>query len=266
MSLDASRWAWSQRVAKSSTKLVLLALADRAGADDASYPSIETISNDTELNRKTILAAMKELISLGLIEDSGARKGQSGRVIVYRLLGISHRDDKQKKVPKKGQSQKGDDPKKGIVPKEDSNSTENGTSNSTENGTQNLPVEPISEQSLKRGEYPQWFEQLWKRYPQRIGSNEKKKAAQAINARIREGRTLKELSDAVERYLVFTIANESFGTQYVMQAARFFGPGDNIDNPWPPTRPRSPTPTPASTKPRSLIDEYNAQQERPNGQ
>lgn len=91
MSLDATRWAWQQRVGKSSAKTVLLSLADLANARDECYPSIPALVFDTELNRKTVIANLDYLEKIGLIEDSGNRVGRTGQVKVYRLLGVEHR-------------------------------------------------------------------------------------------------------------------------------------------------------------------------------
>jgi hypothetical protein len=139
MSLDASIWAWKQQVGKSSAKLVLLSLADRADVQDQSFPSVETLSADTELNRKTVIDALRHLKQIGLIKDSGARRGESGRVIVYQLVGVEQRTSGPR------QSRKRDSPENGTVPKTDGDSPENGTRDSPENGTQNLSVEPITE-------------------------------------------------------------------------------------------------------------------------
>lgn len=39
MSIDATRWAWTQQITPSQ-KIVLLSLADRAGEDGYCYPSM----------------------------------------------------------------------------------------------------------------------------------------------------------------------------------------------------------------------------------
>jgi hypothetical protein len=80
--------------------------------------------------------------------------------------------------------------------------------------------------------YPDWFDDLWKLYPTRAGSNDKKKAFQAANARLTEGRTQAELFAAVDRYRFFVVATGKVSTEYVKQGATFFGPNDNLDNPW----------------------------------
>ncbi|MCP4596161.1 helix-turn-helix domain-containing protein [Neptuniibacter sp.] len=168
MSVDATSWAWQQTTGKSTAKAVLLALADRAGADNTAWPSMATIAKDTEQNRKTVNASLRLLIAGGFIEDTGMRKGSTGKVVVYRLIGVNnrHEDQPNKQYRKRNstengtvcddgnnkpenattkQAQKRNSTENGTVPNLPANSTENGTLNSTENGTQNLPVEPISE-------------------------------------------------------------------------------------------------------------------------
>ena len=75
MSFAATRWAWSQATGRSSSKLVLLALADRADEGGHAYPSIATLAADTDLDRKTVMPALVHLEALGLIVcDRGAGK------------------------------------------------------------------------------------------------------------------------------------------------------------------------------------------------
>lgn len=168
MSVDATSWAWQQCVGKSTTKFVLVALADRAGADNTAWPSVAKISKDTEQDRKTVINGLKALVAGGFIEDTGIRKGSTGKVIVYRLIGVNnrHEDEGEKQYQKRNDAkngtvnknsgnganngpvelyQKRNDTENGTVPYFPDNSTENGTLNSTENGTQNLPVEPTNE-------------------------------------------------------------------------------------------------------------------------
>lgn len=86
----------------------------------------------------------------------------------------------------------------------------------------------------KKPEYPDWFENLWQHYPLRSGGNDKRKAFHAANARIKSGKDPDYLIASVHRYAQFVRANGNWGTQYVMQAATFLGPGEHIDNPWRP--------------------------------
>lgn len=87
MSLDATRWAWEQPVRSVAQRSVLLAMADLCRRRSAvSFPSRERLHAMTLLDLKTISATTHELAALGLIRDTGERRGKSGRIVVYELL------------------------------------------------------------------------------------------------------------------------------------------------------------------------------------
>ncbi|WP_445344667.1 helix-turn-helix domain-containing protein [Acinetobacter bohemicus] len=99
MSLDATIWAWKVRQKqkkggsiKPLKKLVLLSLSDRAGEDHCAYPSVARLVEDTEMDRKTVLKIIDELIEDGLIVDTGERKGRTKQVKVYQLVGVNGRE------------------------------------------------------------------------------------------------------------------------------------------------------------------------------
>ena len=99
MSLDATIWAWKVRQKqkkggsiKPLKKLVLLSLSDRAGEDHCAYPSVARLVEDTEMDRKTVLKIIDELIEDGLIVDTGERKGRTKQVKVYQLMGVNGRE------------------------------------------------------------------------------------------------------------------------------------------------------------------------------
>lgn len=82
MSLEAFGAAWKidpgspetdgHRASKSTRKLVLLCLADRANRDTGyAYPSIATICRDTGLGESTVRGALQALIDTGLIVQDG---------------------------------------------------------------------------------------------------------------------------------------------------------------------------------------------------
>ncbi|HCE2126620.1 TPA: helix-turn-helix domain-containing protein [Vibrio parahaemolyticus] len=97
MSRRATDWAWRQDI-KATKKLILLSLADRADEYHRAYPSAERIELDTRLNIKTIRSNLKVMQELGIIRDSGKRKGSTKQVVVWELLGIE--DDVKHQVPK----------------------------------------------------------------------------------------------------------------------------------------------------------------------
>ncbi|MDC4950453.1 helix-turn-helix domain-containing protein [Acinetobacter baumannii] len=141
MSLDATIWAWKTRqkqkvggALKPLKKLVLLSLADRAGETHECYPSIARLVDDTEMDRKTVLKIIDELIEDGFIIDTGKREGKTKQVKVYLLIGVKGRET----VPTTVHFDMGND---------DLNSTNNGTVPTTEQFQQfheTVPTIPLN--------------------------------------------------------------------------------------------------------------------------
>jgi len=107
MSIDATRWAWVQTL-KPTVKLVLLALADRAGENHECWPSIGRLIKDTCLHRETIFAAIKDLEAQGLLVVVRIQ----GLGNKYQLIGITdrHQSGKPDRSEKADQSEKHDHP------------------------------------------------------------------------------------------------------------------------------------------------------------
>ncbi|EPX7373657.1 DnaT-like ssDNA-binding domain-containing protein [Escherichia coli] len=123
MSRHATDWAWETDPGSSSLKLILLSMADRADEYNLCYPSIERLVKDTCLNKKTVQAGLISLMKMGLISDTGERKGATKRVRVFSL-----------NITKNGNI-KGN--REGVNEPENGNVTENG--NIPKNGMLNDP-------------------------------------------------------------------------------------------------------------------------------
>ncbi|MDV7542913.1 helix-turn-helix domain-containing protein [Acinetobacter baumannii] len=144
MSLDASIWAFKAEVKTSSQRLVLLALADRAGESHKCYPSIKRMVKDTLLNRKTIIKVLDELEASSFIKFTGEITGNG--VKVYQLIGVMSREEDSVTGPKNGTStNNGTSSNFGTGSKNGTStnigtatSPKNGTETSTNIGTQNL--------------------------------------------------------------------------------------------------------------------------------
>ncbi|MDO7447452.1 helix-turn-helix domain-containing protein [Acinetobacter baumannii] len=144
MSLDASIWAFKAEVKTSSQRLVLLALADRAGESHKCYPSIKRMVKDTLLNRKTIIKVLDELEASSFIKFTGEITGNG--VKVYQLIGVMGREEDNVTNPKNGTStNNGTSSNFGTGSKNGTStnigtatSPKNGTETSTNIGTQNL--------------------------------------------------------------------------------------------------------------------------------
>lgn len=99
MSIDALNWAFRVEDISSSQKFVLVAMSDFANEEWECYPSTETVCRKTNLDRKTVLSAVADLIDSGFLEDSGERKGRTKSVKVYHILKQSrNRDSSQNTV------------------------------------------------------------------------------------------------------------------------------------------------------------------------
>jgi len=116
VSRKSNDWAWDQPIKPASMKLTLLAMADRTNEDHQCWPSYERLEKDTGLNRKTVSKNIMQLVEQGYLEDTGNRKGKTGRTIVYQFTFKS--------------SQKRNHSENGTV----SNSPKSGTNNNTKNG------------------------------------------------------------------------------------------------------------------------------------
>lgn len=138
MSVNATRFAWeydfSNCTKRSAKRLVLLSLADRANKENECFPSVARVCEDTCLDRKTVLNTINDLISLGIITDTGDRKGATRQVRVLKINVV-----KQESYPQEGQNSPN---KRGEISKETVvNLHDNGgkiPSNSGKFGTRNL--------------------------------------------------------------------------------------------------------------------------------
>ena len=87
MAHEAVTWALGMKTGSASAKLVLIVLAERASRENdwRCWPSVADICDQTELNRKTVLAAIAKLIAAGLVSDTQRKRGKTGQIPVYRI-------------------------------------------------------------------------------------------------------------------------------------------------------------------------------------
>lgn len=100
----------------------------------------------------------------------------------------------------------------------------------------------VSAQKPKKSkrEYTAEFDAAWAAYPARPG-NSKADAFKAWNARLVEGKTVEAMQAGVAAYATYCEDTGKTGTEYVKQAATFFGPGLHFETTWevkaPPAKP-----------------------------
>ena len=88
---------------------------------------------------------------------------------------------------------------------------------------------------LSKAEYPDWFKKLWSAYPKRAGNNPKKSAYSKAKARLdenKDGLYWFELLKGTQRYKRYCRATEKIDTEYVLQAATFFGTDKGYEKDW----------------------------------
>lgn len=145
MSIDAMRWAKKVKTGKSSAKAVLTWLADMCGADLCAFPSIPALAEATELDKKTVQSSLQYLVSIGLIQDTGERRGRTKQIPVYRLLGVEESIGDLEHTRKREHYQNRDRlnaPGNGVVTP--SNDTENGCVSGMKND-QTIPFFPSND-------------------------------------------------------------------------------------------------------------------------
>ena len=140
MSYDAERWARSQKVGNASAKFVLIELASALNRNDSEcYPSIDTLEEVTELNRKTVIASTKLLEEKGFIKKR--RTFENGKQRIYYSFPMFNPSEWALKQSSKNGTLESTE--NGTLLDQ---STKSGTFQSTENGT-------LLDQSTKSGTF-----------------------------------------------------------------------------------------------------------------
>ena len=251
-------------------KLVIMArLADYSNDDGVCYPSVETICRQLGLGESTVRTAIAELESSGWLRRESRRKGNRNTSNLYHLnadrLEALARIEKDKVAAlKKQRRTNGFHPSESDPSKSEPSDSvcSNGfhPSDSDKNGVftrQNLTPDPQvnskhdpqvnskqesqdigvrgkapSENRSSKENYSNEFEQAWQAYPKRAGGNSKAAAWKAWKARLKDGATVEVLMAGVRRYAGYVRATGSEGTQFVKQAATFFGPDRHFEEVW----------------------------------
>lgn len=146
MCYAAERWARAQRAGKASAKAVLIELAWRRNPEDGKcYPSIETLAESLEMDRKTVMGATAYLEKSGLITKRVAWDGRK-KLVFYDFPSFNPAEWPVKGAEtgstKNGSTEIGST-KNGIHQEVSTGSgtyggTKNGTCGGTENGTGTL--------------------------------------------------------------------------------------------------------------------------------
>lgn len=231
--------AMKVKVGNPLRKLVLLKLADNASDHGECWPSYQHIADQCEISKRSVMNHIDALCECGLVKKE-LRPGPKGNSSnVYRLdfssAGDSLERSANRSLPSANRSlpSAGDSPggSAGAAPRI-SHSFEPVNESVIEpkyNGSSDNDSEKY--RSSKEN-YSKEFEQAWQAYPKRAGGNSKAAAWKAWRARIKDGVNTEAMLAGVNRYAGYVRATGSAGTQYVKQAATFFGPDRHFEESW----------------------------------
>ncbi|ELT9994095.1 helix-turn-helix domain-containing protein [Escherichia coli] len=238
MSMELMVKAMKIRVGNPLRKLVLIKLADNASDQGECWPSYQHIADQCEISKRSVMNHIAALCESGLVKKVSRKgeKGNSSNIYLLRLDGVkdSPGGSANNSLPSAANSLGS----AGVAPGGSAGDSPR-TSHSFE------PVkEPVNEPTIGasadasaparsvRQEYSPEFEQAWQEYPKRAGGNSKSAAFKAWKARLREGIKPETMLDGVRRYAAWVRATGNTGTQFVKQAATFFGPDRHFEEFW----------------------------------
>lgn len=146
MSHDAERWARAQKAGKASAKAVLIELAWRRNPDDGKcFPSVETLAESLEMDRKTVMGATAHLEKIGLIAKRVVWEGRK-KFIFYEFPSFNPAEWAMPAESTKKGCTKNGTTKKGSTKNGTYEGTKSGTYGGTENGTETRKVNSKEEQ------------------------------------------------------------------------------------------------------------------------
>ena len=240
MSMDLMVQAMKIKVGNPLRKLVLLKLADNASDLGECWPSYQHIADQCEISKRSVMNHIEALCECGLIKKElrTGPKGNSSNVyqLNLRSAGDSPGGSANRSLPGATDSLPGagDSPggSAGAAPRI-SHSFEpvNEPVNEPIKHTGASAIASAPARSAKQGYSPE-FETAWQAYPKRAGGNSKAAAFKAWNSRLKDGVKPEVMLAGVKRYAAYARATGSAGTQYVKQAASFFGPDRHFEESW----------------------------------
>ncbi len=247
MSMELMVKAMRLKVGNPLRKLVLLKLADNANDQGECWPSYQHIADQCEIGRSTVKGHVRALEEMGMLRREYRRKGELNQSNLFHL----RLDEKEYKQPSKGGA--GADLGQQVT-EVGQELTEGGAGADLGGGAGADPrishslepvIEPVNESksigtSAKAAEpsrnakqdYSSEFEEAWQAYPKRAGGNPKPSAWKSWSARIREGVKPADMLAGVQRYAAYITATGKANSEYVKQAATFFGPDHHFAESW----------------------------------
>ena len=248
MSMELMVKAMKAQVGNPLRKLVLIKLADNASDTGECWPSYQHIADQCEISRRSAMRHIADLEEAGFltkIERKGGIKGNKSHLYKLHIsAGVTESHQQSEVVT---ESHQGGDRESPVGGDRESPRTSHSSepviepvisidASAVADASHGSRAERKRVQQKTTTKPDVLFEQVWSRYPKRAGSNPKNKAQSAWNARKKLGVSPAVMAHGLDRYIAFCEATGRVGTEFVMQAARFFGPSHEFENDWtPPT-------------------------------
>ncbi|MCY2214420.1 helix-turn-helix domain-containing protein [Klebsiella pneumoniae] len=242
MSMELMVKAMKLKVGNPLRKLVLLKLADNANDQGECWPSYQHIADQCEIGRSTVKSHVRALEEMGMLRREYRRNGDQNQSNLFHL----RLDEKEYKQPSKSGAGAARGGGAGAAPRI-SHSFEPVNEPVNEPNSIGTSAKAAEPSRTGKQDYSPEFETAWQAYPKRSGGNPKPSAWKAWSARIREGVKPADMLAGVQRYAGYITATGKAGTEYVKQAATFFGPDHHFAESWtaPPSLQRT---TPAQSR------------------
>ena len=244
---------WERLDCSGPELLLALALADFANDQGANvFPSVATLASKTRQSARTIQRQLAEFrrVDWLLTGPEGSLAGGRGRSVRYRinpswlngdsLSWFSDRkgdtgDAKGCQAPPERVTSKAEIHDTAVSPDPSGSIRETSRTTRAAHG--------ISDED---------FDRIKRGYPKRSGSRPWAKARHVINARLRAGDTLDVMEAGLAAYASYLERQGWLDTQFVQQAATFFGPDRHFATDW------SPPPSEAEVAERAAIEQQRA--------
>lgn len=193
------------------------------------FASMASISSDVGPSERSVRRAVKHLANGLAILHVESRPGRTStlRINWQKLCSQMSSNPGHSDL---GQGDRGQGDRTPRTPRPDTPDTV--TDEGTEGGQEKKGKNPSAAKAAKFTKYTNEFLMAWDIYPERDGSNPKKRAFFAWRKRVAEGALPPDLADGVRRYGAWCEVHDKTGTEFVMQAARFFGPDRPYREPW----------------------------------
>ncbi|BBE80233.1 hypothetical protein MRY16398_52890 [Phytobacter sp. MRY16-398] len=221
---------------------------DKTHAEEGVHKTREAIEAETGLTFDQQATARKQLVSRGILLETHKRLEHK----VYFRIDCDCLDEiinENNTVPRNGETRfreegKSDfgkpetpSPRTRETPRRESGKshfdpTEITTEITSENTNTGASADASAPACPAKQDYSPEFETAWQVYPKRAGGNSKAAAFKAWKARLKDGVKPETMLAGVKRYAAYSRTTGGTGTQFVKQAATFFGPDRHFDEPW----------------------------------